>query len=191
MSMKKKKAQAPEADEVKVPVTLRGLIQRINRKLREPTGPIGSLGSHGEVLKKSRGMQAYLDVGDYYTIDRSRNVVVRKEVDPVKLAHELGVLQSWETVAGEAEMRAHHALAEMQARHAAVRAGLANMKRVEKLQVRFERASPEEQKRMQEAVGPMFRFRVRTKAEVKEQRERVEEVERMTRRPDGAKREGP
>ena len=72
----------------RVPVTMRAVVQRINRKLRPDE----------EVLKKTRGMQAYLDLGDYYVLDWNRNNLVDKNVDPESMARELGVLLPYERV---------------------------------------------------------------------------------------------
>jgi hypothetical protein len=73
----------------KVPVTSRALIQRINRKLA----------ADGEVLKASRGMQAFLDVGDHYVLDISMNAVVRKNLDIEQFGRSLGVLKPYEGLA--------------------------------------------------------------------------------------------
>jgi hypothetical protein len=71
----------------KVPVSRVALMARINRKLAKDD----------EVLRASRGMQAHLDVGDFYIVDVRINGVVGKDVDPVALARKLGVLSAWET----------------------------------------------------------------------------------------------
>lgn len=73
----------------KVPVTLRAVIQRINRKLAPDN----------EVLKAARGARMQQEVGDYYIVDFSKNAVTRMDADPEKLARELGVLKDWETLA--------------------------------------------------------------------------------------------
>ena len=74
--------------EAKVPVTLRALVQRINRKLAHTE----------EVLKTARGQRAIADLGNYYILDWGSNLVSAWHVDPVKLAHELKVLAAWEYV---------------------------------------------------------------------------------------------
>jgi hypothetical protein len=71
-----------------IPVTMRALLQRINRRLA----------GKGELLKKTRGAGAREEVGDYYVIDVNRNVLMLKHVDPETLGRKLGVLQSWESV---------------------------------------------------------------------------------------------
>lgn len=71
-----------------VPVTMRALVQRINRKLKEDD----------RVLKASRGERARLDLGDFYVLDVSINGIAEKQVDPEDLGRELGVLQPYERV---------------------------------------------------------------------------------------------
>jgi len=79
------------AGKVRVPVTRRALIQRVNR----------ALAKDGEQLKATKGTQAQLDLGDFYVIDISGNSVSRKDVDLEKLARELGVLKPYEALAAE------------------------------------------------------------------------------------------
>jgi hypothetical protein len=74
-----------------VPVTLRALLQRINRKLAP----------EGRQLKKTRGTRWRGDLGDYYAIDVRRNILTAQHVDPEAWGREMGVLQPWETVADE------------------------------------------------------------------------------------------
>jgi hypothetical protein len=69
-------------------VSLRALIQRINRKLA----------LDDEKLKASRGARAIQDLGDYYILDFSRNVISAKYVDPESLGREMEVLAPWESV---------------------------------------------------------------------------------------------
>jgi hypothetical protein len=70
-------------------VTMSALIRRINRKL----------GREDEKLRKTRGgMQAFLDLGDYWVHDLRSNFVCRTHVDPEELGRELGVLDAVETV---------------------------------------------------------------------------------------------
>jgi hypothetical protein len=76
----------------KVPVTMRALLQRINRTLADKD----------EVLKKTRGDgRAFQTLGDYYVLDGRRNVVRRTHVDPEALGRELECLQPWEQVVEE------------------------------------------------------------------------------------------
>ena len=72
----------------KVPVTMRALVARINRKLV----------ADDEVLKISRGMRTKLDCGEYWILNFNRNWVARKDVDPEELGRKLGVLKPWEEV---------------------------------------------------------------------------------------------
>lgn len=71
---------------VKVAVSERALIQRINRKLAPDL----------EQLKKNRSPGN--ELGDYYVLDLNRNFVTAQNVDPEALGRELGVLAEWETV---------------------------------------------------------------------------------------------
>jgi hypothetical protein len=73
----------------KVPVTKHALVQRINRALKKD----------GEKLQAARGMQAFLDLGDFYTIDVSRNFILEKNVDLEKMGRRLGVLKPFERLA--------------------------------------------------------------------------------------------
>lgn len=74
-----------------VPVTMRALIQRINRALLK----------NDEKLKATRGGRMQTDYGDYYTLDFRLNAVIRGDVDPEELGRELGVLRPYEHVATE------------------------------------------------------------------------------------------
>lgn len=69
-----------------VPVTMRALLQRINRALEKD----------GRVLKTTRGQRAEIELGRFYTIDARRHVVVDKDVDPEALARKLGALKRYE-----------------------------------------------------------------------------------------------
>ncbi len=93
-----------------VPVTMRALVQRINRGLARRDGCM-----HGQdpmcrrceengfapatILKASRGERARLDLGEFYVLDVSGNSVLSKQIDPEELGRELGVLHAWERVA--------------------------------------------------------------------------------------------
>ncbi|HEY3549338.1 MAG TPA: hypothetical protein VGK17_24980 [Propionicimonas sp.] len=78
------------AAKAKVNVTMRALVQRINRKLAK----------ENQVLKAQRGAAARLDnpqgLGAYYIVDTHSGNVDAQHVDPEKLGRELGVLQTWE-----------------------------------------------------------------------------------------------
>lgn len=71
-----------------VPVTMRALIQRINRKLR----------SDYKQLCVSRGWRLKSNLGDYYILDTYRNVVVDHHTDPKALGKELGALAEYEAL---------------------------------------------------------------------------------------------
>ncbi len=71
-----------------VPVTLRAVVQRINRKLA----------GGDEKLRKNRGQRDWGDLGDYYIINTNRNFLVAGHVDPEAYARELGVLKPWESM---------------------------------------------------------------------------------------------
>lgn len=64
------------------------LVKRINRTLAVET----------QILRKTRGQRARLDLGDYYIHDRSRNLALDTYVDPESLGRELGVLNPHESV---------------------------------------------------------------------------------------------
>lgn len=72
----------------KVPVTMRALIQRINRRLTKDE----------EHLKSIRGERFRHELGDYYIVDLNRNAIVAKQVDPEELGRTLGVLRPFERV---------------------------------------------------------------------------------------------
>lgn len=76
----------------KVPITMRALLQRINRKL--------SAEGH-EQVKTTRGDRWRSELGDYYVVDLNRNMITAKHVKPVEWGRELGVLREWETVVEE------------------------------------------------------------------------------------------
>jgi hypothetical protein len=71
-----------------VPVTMRALTQRINRKLAE----------RGEKLIKARGATARAEVGDWYVLDTNRSALVLLRVNPEALGRKLGILEAWERV---------------------------------------------------------------------------------------------
>lgn len=73
---------------MKAPVSVRAIVQRINRKLAH----------NDEKLRVTRGQRMQQECGDYHIVDFSMNAVVNKDVDPEKLARNLGVLRDWEAV---------------------------------------------------------------------------------------------
>lgn len=80
--------------QMKVPVTTRAVVQRINRKL-------AGEGRLGRKLKATRGGRWRSTVGDFYVLDIDRNLVVEQHVNPEALARKLGVLEPWEQVHDE------------------------------------------------------------------------------------------
>jgi hypothetical protein len=74
-----------------VPVSMRALLQRINRKLAKDQ----------EVLKTLRGQRYENDLGRYYTVNVADNRIAATHVDPAMLGQELGVLAVWECVTAE------------------------------------------------------------------------------------------
>jgi hypothetical protein len=72
-------------------VTVRSVIQRINRRLKPDL----------EMLKITRGWRLRQEVGDYYVIDFRRNWITHKHVDPEQMGRDLGVLHAWEQVVEE------------------------------------------------------------------------------------------
>jgi hypothetical protein len=75
------------ASRKKLKVTMRSVIQRINRKLA----------ADGEVLRAARSARARFDHGDYFVVSE-RAGIHPSHVDPEEMARELGVLKTWEQV---------------------------------------------------------------------------------------------
>ncbi len=71
------------------PITMRALLQRINRHLAHDL----------EGVKKSRSARAHQELGDYYIVDFNRNFILAGHVDPEALGRELEVLAPYERVA--------------------------------------------------------------------------------------------
>ena len=76
----------------KVPVSMRSLLGRINRKLVKEE----------EVLKTLRGNRHLHDLGRHYIVSTRSGSVRAAHVSPAMLAQELGVLQTWEALEEEA-----------------------------------------------------------------------------------------
>jgi len=72
----------------KISISMRALIQRINRVLAKDN----------EVLKKSRSSRTSLSVGEYFVLDIMKNFISRTQVDPEQLGRKLGVLKLYEEV---------------------------------------------------------------------------------------------
>ena len=76
------------AKAMKLPVTERSVVARVNRRLQ----------AAGEQLKPARSEQVRAQVGDWYVLDVKRNGVVREDVNLEAIARELGALADWEVV---------------------------------------------------------------------------------------------
>lgn len=74
----------------KVPVSERAIVARLRR----------ALAKDGETLRKSRTPRTVSDLGDYFTVGRGNNTVVRRGIDVETLARELGVLDPFEEIVG-------------------------------------------------------------------------------------------
>jgi hypothetical protein len=72
----------------KIPVSARGIIQRINRVLA----------TDHKQLKTAKGAQARLDCGHFYVVDLRQNCMARHNVSLEELAVEMGVLRSYEEI---------------------------------------------------------------------------------------------
>ena len=77
-----------KAKAMKLPVTERSVVARVNRRLQ----------AAGEQLKPARSEQVRAQVGDWYVLDVKRNGVVREDVNLEAIARELGALADWEVV---------------------------------------------------------------------------------------------
>ncbi len=73
---------------VKKMVTMRALLQRINRALEK----------EGEQLKTLRGDAELAELGRYYVVDYNTNTITAQHVDPEAWGRELGVLKAYEQV---------------------------------------------------------------------------------------------
>lgn len=73
------------------PVTLRAVIQRINRTLKKDGGQI----------KAARSERARQSLGDFYVVDTQLNAITAHDVDPEELARELGLLMEYEELVDE------------------------------------------------------------------------------------------
>ena len=77
----------PEQHQLKVPISIHAVIQRINRKLA----------AKGQILTTTRHMKMKMHCGDYYILDLSGNVV-DTHIDPEELARKLRVLNEREAM---------------------------------------------------------------------------------------------
>jgi hypothetical protein len=76
-------------DEQGVPVTMRALIQRINRKIRPEDRRLHAC---------RRNSRSWSNLGDYYVVDTYRNMIADSGIDPTAYGRRLGVLQPFEEV---------------------------------------------------------------------------------------------
>lgn len=75
------------------PITMRALMQRVNRVLRK----------ENQILRKTRGTRWSSDLGEYYAVDLGSNVVTAAHVDPEVWAREMGVLRADERLKIESD----------------------------------------------------------------------------------------
>ena len=71
-----------------VPVTVRALLQRVNRRLR----------ADDQKLVTARGERVRTELGNYYLLDTARNRIIEQHVDLGELAREVGALAGHESV---------------------------------------------------------------------------------------------
>ena len=76
-------------EEMAVPVTMRALTQRINRKLR-----------HDDQRLRTARRGWFSDLDHYYVLDFKHNWIVKRDVDPEALGRDLGVLKDYEQLLG-------------------------------------------------------------------------------------------
>lgn len=77
---------------VKMEVSKRALIQRINRKLRADADG----DSLANQVKTARGAKARQQVGEYYLLNPRRNSIVETNIDLEQMGRKLEVLANWE-----------------------------------------------------------------------------------------------
>lgn len=72
---------------MKVKISSRALMQRINRRLAK----------EGEVLRTSRGTSEIHNLGNYFIVDLRTNSVTAHQIDDLEgLAREIGVIKPYE-----------------------------------------------------------------------------------------------
>jgi hypothetical protein len=81
----------------KVPVTMRALTQRINRKLKTKEQMLKAA-PPAPRNPEHRANQWRARIGDFYVLDTRVNMVLHTRVDPEALGRKLGVLKEWEEV---------------------------------------------------------------------------------------------
>ncbi|ACO77994.1 hypothetical protein AvCA_17810 [Azotobacter vinelandii CA] len=72
---------------MKVKVTERALLARINRLLRQ---------DNQQLCRCREGSRAYAELGDFYALDTARDVVMARHVDLAMWARDMGILPDWE-----------------------------------------------------------------------------------------------
>lgn len=72
----------------KVPVSGRGVLQRVNRALEK---------KHHQI-RKNRSFETHAEWGRYYRLDLTKGAVIGKNVNLEKLARDLGCLEAWEAL---------------------------------------------------------------------------------------------
>ncbi len=86
--------ERPGADDMPSPkpvrVTMRALLQRINRRLRL----VGGANGGARQIKRGRGG----DAGGFYILDLARNEIMAWGIDPVETGRRMGVLAPWQEV---------------------------------------------------------------------------------------------
>jgi hypothetical protein len=75
----------------KLPVSIRAIMQRINRALPE----------HQQLKSAARSARWQAEVGLHYIVDGAAGHVVSRNVDLEQLARKLGCIKEWEEVANE------------------------------------------------------------------------------------------
>ena len=73
-----------------VPVTVRALVQRINRRLRRD----------GKTLKNARSPRIASSLGRYFIVDPNRSWITGQHISPEVLGRQIGVLAEWEVGRG-------------------------------------------------------------------------------------------
>jgi hypothetical protein len=79
-----------KAETIRVPITVRSLIERINRVLA----------ADDRIMKRARGKLALAALGHFYIVDTHKAVVARN-IKLEEFARELGTLQVYEQLIGD------------------------------------------------------------------------------------------
>lgn len=86
-----KKKQVTKVETGKYPVSIRAVIQRINRKLA----------AVGKKLKRCRSERSRKSLGDYFVINDAMGVIVERFIDLETFGREVGALSDYEAVDAE------------------------------------------------------------------------------------------